>query len=299
MSWIIYTIFGVLLFSITNYVEKFIIDKKIKEPLFLAITSGPTYLIFAIAIFLFAHINPVTFVQFAALISSGIFLILYLLPYYTALKSEETSRLIPLFEFVPIFVLIFSFIFLKEKLEIKELVGFAFILTGGIGISLKKFDLGIFALRKSFFLLILSSLFYSVVPILFKYVVLSLDFWTAFFYQSIGAFIGTVLILFYPPYRKIFRKQWKKLPVLPTFFLFLNHGIGSFGELAISFAYFLAPVALVTVIAGTQPFFVLLIGVILSVWFPHIIEEDIKKSTILLKFIAIALIFIGAFLIQK
>lgn len=298
MSWIIYTIIGVLLFSSTNYIEKYLVDKKIKEPLILTISSGPIFLLFGTIIYFFVHLQVVTFIQFSALIGAGIFLIMYLIPYYNALSEEETSRIIPLFQFVPVFTLIFSYIFLNEQLRIPQLIGFVLILFGGFAISLKKIEIEIFSLSKSFWLMILSSLLYTAVPIFFKYAVKSVDFWTAFFYQSIGAFIGSVLLLLFPPYKKTILREIKKLSFFPTFLLFFLHSIGFVGEIAISFAYFLAPVALVTVLAGTQPFFVLFIGIILSVWFPHIVEEDIKKSTLIIKFVAMGLIFAGLYIIS-
>lgn len=298
MSWIIYTVVAVILFSSTNYTEKFLVDKKIKEPLILTVSSGPIYLILGLIIYFFVRIQILTPVQFFALVAAGIFLILYLVPYYIALKKEETSRLIPLFQFVPVFTLIFSYLFLNEHLKIIQLAGFVLIFTGAILVSLQKIESEIFSLKKPFWLMLLSSLLYTAVPILFKFAVNSVDFWTAFFYQSIGAFIGSVILFFYPPYNKEIIRGLKKITFFPVSLLFLLHGVGFLGEICLSYAYFAAPVALVTVVAGTQPLFVLLLGIALSVWFPRIVEEDIKKSTLFLKLIAMGIIFAGLYVIS-
>jgi drug/metabolite transporter (DMT)-like permease len=56
-------------------------------------------------------------------------------------------------------------------------------------------------------------------------------------------------------------------------------------------------VTLVAALSSVQPFFVLLIAVVLSVFYPKILKEEIGKSAVLLKAVAILVMFAGAVLI--
>ena len=68
-------------------------------------------------------------------------------------------------------------------------------------------------------------------------------------------------------------------------------------RLSVSFIA-LTAVAIVSVLNRFQPLFALLYGVILSIWFPHVLKEDIKGSTIALKVVSIAIIFVGLWFIR-
>lgn len=56
-------------------------------------------------------------------------------------------------------------------------------------------------------------------------------------------------------------------------------------------------VTLVNALTSTQPFFVLLFTAFLSIFFPSILKEELSKSIISLKIIAIVLMFAGVILI--
>ena len=61
----------------------------------------------------------------------------------------------------------------------------------------------------------------------------------------------------------------------------------------------IGPTALVSVVGGIQPLFALVIGLVLSKWVPQIIKEDTKKGTVVLKLVAIAIIFVGVIFINR
>jgi len=64
-------------------------------------------------------------------------------------------------------------------------------------------------------------------------------------------------------------------------------------------AFSLAPViALVNVVNGVQPLFVLLLGVSLTLWFPHVVREEIGKGILLVKAASILLLFAGVFCVS-
>jgi len=54
------------------------------------------------------------------------------LPYFKALTVEEVSRVIPLLQLTPVFVLILSSFFLRETLKPEDYVAFGLLVLGGI-----------------------------------------------------------------------------------------------------------------------------------------------------------------------
>ncbi|MEO6508590.1 MAG: hypothetical protein ABIO02_01430, partial [Patescibacteria group bacterium] len=63
------------------------------------------------------------------------------------------------------------------------------------------------------------------------------------------------------------------------------------------FAISLISVGLVSILAGLQPVFVLIYGVILSLWFPKILKEVISKKIVLRKAFSIVVMLVGLILI--
>lgn len=65
-----------------------------------------------------------------------------------------------------------------------------------------------------------------------------------------------------------------------------------------NFATLLAPLALVWVVNGFQPFFVLLYGVIITLFFPKFGTESLLKKHLVQKVVAILIMFVGVLLLN-
>jgi hypothetical protein len=65
------------------------------------------------------------------------------------------------------------------------------------------------------------------------------------------------------------------------------------------YATTLVAVSLVTVMGAFQPLFVLLLGLGLTLLFPHVIKEDIRRSTFILKAAATVVVIIGVVIMQR
>jgi len=92
---------------------------------------------------------------------------------------------------------------------------------------------------------------------------------------------------------KIYKGVWTKVIIVMS----ISKGLFLFGSLLLTIALSFGYASLVYSLSSIQPFFVLLIAVILSRFFPSILKEEVSKSIVLVKIIAIISIFIGAFLI--
>lgn len=300
MSWLFFSILGPNLYSITNFFDKFLVEKKLRDPIIITIFGGLTTFIIGTLILIIKGFPQLPLQQLGLILLSGVFLEFYLVPYFMALTREDASRIVPLFQFIPLFVLTFAFIFLREAISQLQIAGFALIFSGGFVLGVEKFEGKIFKLRRAFYLMLISSLLYSFTTIIFKYVVVSANLWTTIGYQFIGMGLGATILLLYSPFRKKFFHDVKNADVLTWGLLSGSQILVILAQVSFSYAFLLAPVALVSVVAGAaQPIFVLLYGLILTLWFPRIVKEDIQKSTISLKLLAIFLIILGISLIQR
>lgn len=220
--------------------------------------------------------------------------------YLYAMEKDEASVVAPLFQIVPIFGLIFEYFILGIAPSTIQIIGSLIIIIAGVvlaseleGFKIKKIKAGVLTL------MMLSSLFFALIAVLFKFVTVEGgDFWVSTFweYLSWGA-IGIILYVFVRSYRRDFISSLKKDGKV----LF---GINIGGELtntiansAKNFAALLVPVALVYSIEALQPIFILLFGILITVFFPKISQEDISKKALLQKGIPIIFMILGTILI--
>lgn len=297
MAWLFFAISAYALYSVTNFIYKFLIEKRIKDPIAIVILGGFEYLILGGVIFLAAGARFIPLNQSLLLLLAGCLLTFYLIPYFKALKLEDTSRVVPLFQFYPIITLILSFVFLHEILTFKALLGFALVIVGGFILGTEKISGKIFSIRESLFLMLLASFLYSLTNIIFKFVTIE-NFWINFSYLTFGSALGCFLLLIKTDYRKTFSTQLHQLSLNTLISIVVNSIINLFAELFTFFAISIGSVSLVSAINGIQPFIVLVYGLLLTLFFPKIIKEDIKKETLATKIIAAVVLFAGIYLIS-
>lgn len=298
MPWVFFAILPYALYSVTNYIEKFVIDKEVHEPATLVILSGTLSFIIAILLFVIKGFPVVSFPQTILLLIIGMLLIFYYVPYFKALAIDEASRVVPLYQFYPIFSLILSFIFLHQGLRGVQFLGFGLITIGGFILGTEKITGKIFSLRKSFWYMMLSSFLYALTGILFKYVTVS-DFWVSMSYQTLGITLGGFLLFLHSPYRKIFLRDMKSIRRRAVIAMTASQWITLLADFSYFYAITLTSVTIASVMQGTQPLFILLFGLVLTLFFPHIIKEDISRKTLGMKLIAIILLFAGIIFIYR
>jgi len=143
--------------------------------------------------------------------------------------------------------------------------------------------------------MMLSAIALTINQILTKHLLNFTDYWTIFAYTRVGAVIGLLPIayIYFPELIDTVRRHGKRVVAIIS----ANETFNLLGVLSITIAVSIGYVTLVNALSSVQPFFVLLFAVILSIFYPSILKEEIGKSVIFLKFIAIILMFIGAILI--
>ncbi len=293
MSWILFSILAALTWAIVNTVDKYILTKWVRKPIVPVMILGIIGVLASILVYLFHGFSTLSYLNIALAFVAGIFYILMSIFYFKAVKVEEISRVVPLFYLTPLFVLILAAIFLGEIFTPLKYLGIFLLVIGAILISSKNFIKISFG--KAFWFMVLSSLALSISAVMTKYLLNFADFWTIFSWTRIGMIFALIPIFYFsfPDLMSTVKEYGKKVVGV----MFLNESINVVGVLLITIATAVGYITLVNALSSIQPFFVLSFAVILSIFYPKILKEEISKSTVLQKLIAIILMFVGAILI--
>lgn len=96
--------------------------------------------------------------------------------------------------------------------------------------------------------------------------------------------------------KKEFSKLLKLRPKIAAV-AWSDSGLALVAALTFLYALSLGPASLVSSINAIQPFYVLIIALLFSVFWPHILKETLEKKTLFLKALAIVFVLFGTFLI--
>jgi bacterial/archaeal transporter family protein len=296
MPWYIFAFAAPVFYSFSVFIDKYLIEKRIKDPISLValfeIFSG----VLGIIIGLVTGFKFIGLIPTGLIMSAGMLLCFYLIPYFEALKIDEASRVVPLFQFVPVITLILSALFLKETLSIKQIMGLIIVVIAAVSLSADKIEGKLFKPRKSLWLILLSSLMYGSIGILFRYTVKGVNFWTTISYEYLGAGLAGIILFSIPKVRKGLKKDLNSIKTSLGIIALDKLG-GVLAQLTEAVALTLVAVPLVNAVESIQPLLMLVEGIILTIWVPHLIKENINKEVLFYKFISIIVMMGGLYLI--
>ncbi len=294
---IFFAVVSPAIYALVNYIDKFLLEKFEIPSLILAVYSGTIAFLVSILLIFIIGLHAFAPPIIISIILSGFFTELCLLPYFKALSLDETSSVIPLFQFVPVFVIIGDALILGESLTYLQYVGSALIIISGLLLSIQKNKKNLFRPRKALWFMLLSCVFAAFSILFFKFGVTVQNFWQILPYEGFGIALCAVCLLFLPNNFRLLKKQTKRLPRQAFFLMSIDEAVYILSRYTGFFALSLISASLVSVLAGLQPLFVLIYGIILSLFFPYILKEVIAKKTLTLKLISIIMIVFGAILL--
>src|SRR3989338_7409025 len=281
MNWILIAMFAPFLWATSTFIDKFLVSKYFRSGVgTLVLYSSFIGLPVAICIVLLkpSVLSISVTTAFFIIVNSFLF-ILYLFPYLKALSKADTSIVVPIFQTIPVFSYVLAFFVLGETLSRMQIIGSLCIISGAIGISLNFRKKGVRLTKDVLLLQLIASFIVALNGLFFKFFAIQLDFWTVSFWQYTGFFIfGLLLFIFIKKYREDFLPSFKINGKNIIRLNMLNEVVNICALLIFTFSSLLAPLALVGVINGVQPLFVFLFGIILSLFVPHIIRENIERK---------------------
>lgn len=303
MNWFLVSLLPPALWSITNHFDKYLLSKYFKGGGVGALMVFSSIIgIFLLPIIALFNPQVLRFSNDSLLIAANGFLyILAVLPYFYALQKDDASICVPLFQLIPFFSYILAFFILGETLTPVQILGGIIIVAGAVGISLDLSNIRAITFKTEvFWLMFLSSIIFSLNFIFFKYFAVQSDFWFTSFWEYIGfAVCAAFLMIFVKSYREEFISVIKNNSTVVLSLNGINEVINIAAKASFNFASLLVPVTVVWLVNGLQPFFVFIYGVILTILFPKIAQEDISKKTLVQKLVTIIIMFIGTYLIEK
>jgi drug/metabolite transporter (DMT)-like permease len=302
MFWFTLALIGSFLYAITNHIDKILLEKYFKSHgIGTLILFSSTLSLIAVP-FLYFFDNSVldlSLQNILILILVGIINIAVLWFYLKALFDEEASVAIVFYQLVPVLGLILGYLFLGEVLTKTELIAMAIIILGTTIISFEINSENKFKLRKKTIgFMLVASFLWATESVIFKFVALEENVVRSLFWEHLTlGFFGILMFIFIESYRNNFLKTFKSNSKKVLGINVMNESLYMLGNISFSFAYLLAPIALVLLSQSFQPIFVFIIGVILTLFFPKISVEKITIRDTVQKLLAIFITGIGTYLL--
>ena len=283
-----------LIWAVVNHIDKYAVEKYMhgRDPGALILFTGLAAYVMGAAVYLFGHVHLLPLRTAILMIGGGAMLIFSYIPYLYAMAKDEASNVAPLFQLITPLSYIFALIFLGEHVGFLPSVAGALIFFGALTLS---FDFKRFRFkRRSFLLMLLASVMIAGNVVIFKFFALETSFWATAFYDLVGAALGgTLLFLCVGRYRRTFiavirqhRHNVVGVNLLAEILSILSRLINGFVSL-------LLPIAVVQFVNGLQPLFIMVIGILLTVFLPNISKESIDKKALLQKGAAVILMIAG------
>lgn len=293
MSWIFFALCATVLWASVNVFDKYTLSKLVNRPLMPLIIIAFMGLMIGVVTLAGLGFPVLSEFDFLLAFIAGIFYLAMNLFYLKAVQIEEISKVVPLFSLSPLFLMVLAVLFLDETLSPAKYEGVCLIVTGAILISSNRLT---FQFNRAFALMILSALCAALYDLTGKQLLATTDFWTIFAYVRIGTFLAILPLL--PSVLKEIRSLYRRQGLRPLGLMTLGQTAGVLANLPFTMALALGPVTLVSATASTQPLFVFLFTLLLSIFFPHLVKEEITRAILARKLFSILLIVVGVFLIS-
>jgi drug/metabolite transporter (DMT)-like permease len=302
MTWFLIALVGPIFYAITNHIDKHLLDRYFKEGgvgtlmLFsslLSVLALPFIVIGDPTVFSIDR----AFIPIMALVSLLNIALLWF--YLLALKDDETSVVIVFYQLVPVFGYLLGYFILGETLGEWQLLAMAVIIFGTSLISFEIDADNHFVWRsKTVGYMLIVVFCWALESVIFKAVALEENVWRALFWEHIMMVVfGGLMYAFIPFYRKHFLHALRTNSRSIISLNVLNEGLYMFGNIVVSFAYLMAPIALVLLTESFQPIFVFVIGIFLTILFPKLVNESMGTKQLVQKGAAIMITIVGTYLL--
>ena len=297
MDWFFLSLAGAASVAVTGVIDKFIMGKYVRNPLVYLVALVVLQQVFVVPILVYAGWGFVYPQSIYAMVAGFAQVILWA-AYLRALQIEETSRVAALVYVFPVFVFLGAFVFLGETLTAKDYAGGFLLVSSAFLVSYrpaKKGENVVFSPALKY--MAVFWVFTASYALAAKYLLTFMNEWHLILWTSLGGFMMVLPLLGKFEIRKEVSEYLRISPYI--FSVLLADELFDFlGRSAFIFAYSLGSVALVSSVSALQPFITLFYVVLLGMFVPGIMPEEMGRKTIALKIAAIFLILAGVYLVS-
>lgn len=283
-----------LFWAISNFFDKFALGKLTHGVYDFIFFGSIGNFLLLIGLWVFHGLESLPLVVAVAGIAAGFLLNYSYVLYGKALFSKDTSEIIPLFQTIPVFVLIIGYLFFQEYVTLKQFVGFIMVFSGTSFLSIQKLPGAKTMIKPEFWFMLASSFLIAIAFIFMDYVLENTNLLTSMLYDTFGFSLAAISLFLHKPWREEIIQGIRAASIKKYLLFFGNDGADVLGHVSVRMALISAPSAgLVSVIGSIQPVYVLVMGYLLTLKFPNIITEDIAHTTVIKKIASIIIIFVG------
>jgi uncharacterized membrane protein len=296
VDWFIFALASSASFAVAVLVDKFLLGSYIRNSTAYLVALIIFQQVFVVIIAAFAGAGFLYPSSIYAMLAGTAQTVMYV-SYLRALQVEEASRVTSLIFVYPLFVFLGSALLLGEVLAPRHYLGGVLLVASALLVSYRPGHGRSMAfspaLKHLFFFWIFAALF--VIEI--KYLLSFMDEWHLFIWSSVGTLVSVLPFLADNKIRAETLGFFRMNSLLLRAIL-LEEIFDFLGRLLSIFAFALGPVALVSAVGALQPSITLIYILALSLFMPGLIEEEIDRRTLALKFIAGILVVVGIYLVS-
>ncbi len=312
MQWFILALIASILWAVVVIVDKFILTHYIKDAVSYQVFLTLTMLPFLISLLPFTSHNTnssTPTILPVIIILLGVAMGLVYVLYNKALMIEEVSRVTPLFYLSPLFVLLFSFMFIGEGLSLRRYLGIGLMVFSAISVSVSlrrrnrdsrrqshSHSLHI-VLSPALLMILVLDIMNAGKDVISKLILSHLDYLSYLFWFLLGNIAGRPFLLLIPHNREKTLMIIKTLPPKVYLLSFISSSLAWTGYVLYFKAVSMTYISLVSAIPTTQPFLVFIFATLLGLFYPGLIEEKTDRRSLTIKGIAAVSVLIGAYLI--
>ncbi|HLD18270.1 MAG TPA: EamA family transporter [Patescibacteria group bacterium] len=291
MGWIFLALLGPFFHGWANVLDNVLTNQRVQNVFSLIVFTSFFNFFFLPLVWLFDKPSWPDVWVFPVFALLGLVNILYSYPYYRALQEEDTSVVAALFALGKIFVPILAFLFVGERLEPLQYVGFFVIVAASVALSLRSWsDLH---LNAALGFMLLVSFFLAWEAVGFKFLFEHGVGWgTAVAGQSVFAIAWVLLLLVVPGIRRGMTESWRSFRPAAPFFV-VEEFLTFAGSAASTYAFFLVPITFVTSVGSFQPFFVLFYAIVFRKKLSGFFKEAIDRTSLVRKLFFFFVMFAG------
>ena len=297
MVWITAAIVTAAIMGVVAIIDSHLISRRMPSLWSFLLPIGILSLMFGLIILgLYPIPWEVGAVPLVVAFTSGVIRLAGVILMLRAMRSEEVSRIIPVVHTFPIFVAVLAVPLLGEALGSVQWLS-VFMTVGGAVLISVRWDAegGGARLGKSFVMLMTSSLLLGVANTASKYALDYVSFWNMYSINAICFSAVFLLLSVRPRILRELREMKGRSQILAL--LTLNEFIAVVGIILSFWAMERGPVSLVSTIMSARPCFVFIYALALSRAFPAVLEERLRRGTVVIKIISIGLIVGGVTLL--
>lgn len=296
--WLVVALTGFVIAAAVNILDKFVLDKTIKNPAVFVFYSTIFALLFFLAVPWAGNLAG-AFDYAIALLCAACF-VAALWTGYVAIQKSEISHIGPLIgAVIPIFTFIWGKLFFAEQFDSYQTVAIVLLILGSLTISFEKsakhngFHDGIaWGVAAGFF----SSVF----SVSAKYLYGHNDFAAGFIWSQAAIGAVTLVLLFLPAVRCSFKRASGPADKMSGKKIALVAGdkfLGFISVILIQFAVSIGSVTMIYALAGVQYAILIIAVALLSKYFSQFYREEYSRGEFAQEFLAVILIAAGIFLL--